>query len=272
MWVGRAPPAGAGYRHAASIEVAVVQSPLPLVLVIDPVDDHDQSHWLQPTPRALAMFGLVLCVPEVTGQLTEATAAAGLAGCLPRGCEAGARHALLSMVQTFVAGRRGVVSVEATLQACGSTLRRGAWTLKSPSEAEALATVLAASCPEPERRVGGLLELLINAIEHGNLEITGPGKRLLLAEGRWYDELMARLADERWASRSVHVTFERSAEGISFSIEDEGAGFDFAEVLERQLDANDTRHGRGIALARMMSFDELTWQGRGNKVTGKIRP
>lgn len=272
MWVGRAPPTGSAYRHASSVEVAVTQVPLPHVLVIDPIDDRDQASWLQQGQSALKMFGVVLCVPELTAAIIEAASRAELACCLPRGCDANARQSIFAAVKLLVAHRRSVVAADETLAAYASTLTRGEWSLKSPSEAEALATVLAASCPEPERRVGGLLELLINAIEHGNLEITGSDKRLLLAEGRWYDELMTRLADARWASRSVRVTFERNTHGISFSIEDDGAGFDFTDVLTRQLDHNDTRHGRGIALARLMSFDELNWQGRGNRVTGRIRP
>jgi anti-sigma regulatory factor (Ser/Thr protein kinase) len=155
----------------------------------------------------------------------------------------------------------------------GAKLLEASWVLKTPEEAEVLASLLAECCPKPDRRVGGLIELLINAIEHGNLEITGPGKRALLAEGRWYEELLLRLADPRYAERSVRVSFERQADGeIVFSIEDDGVGFDVAEVLDRELTQNDTRHGRGIALARLMSFDKLSWEGRGNRVVGRIHP
>jgi hypothetical protein len=118
--------------------------------------------------------------------------------------------------------------------------------------------------------VGGLLELLINAIEHGNLEVTGDEKRALLMDGRWHDELLARLDDPRYASRAVRVTFERRTSELFITIEDDGAGFDFAEVLRGGLDENFSRHGRGIALARLMSFDDLQWEGRGNRVIGRI--
>ena len=51
---------------------------------------------------------------------------------------------------------------------------------------------------------------------------------------------------------------------------DDGAGFDFAEILRGSMDENFSRHGRGIALARLMSFDDLRWEGRGNRVIGRI--
>jgi signal transduction histidine kinase len=143
--------------------------------------------------------------------------------------------------------------------------------LRTLEEAESIATLLSLFCSEPERRVGGLLELLINAIEHGNLEISGPEKKALLAKGLWFQEISRRLNDERYASRRVRVSFERNDDGAVFTIEDDGAGFDSRDVLTRPIGATDSLHGRGIALARMMSFDVLRFEGRGNRAVGLVR-
>jgi anti-sigma regulatory factor (Ser/Thr protein kinase) len=152
-------------------------------------------------------------------------------------------------------------------------LRRATFELRTLPEAAALASSLSACCPQPERRECGLLELLANAVEHGNLEFTGDDKQRLLKAGRWFAELEARLADPRYLPRRVRVHFERDADGlVTLAIEDEGPGFDWREVLAREPAGGGAVHGRGIALARALSFEDLVWEGRGNRVVARMRP
>jgi hypothetical protein len=72
-----------------------------------------------------------------------------------------------------------------------------------------VATILANACPDPDSAVVGLTELLLNAVEHGNLGIT----------------------------------------------------------YERAFDT----HGRGIAMARRLSFSSLDYRGAGNEVVATVR-
>lgn len=59
--------------------------------------------------------------------------------------------------------------------------------------------------------------------------------------------------------------------GRAVTISDEGDGFDWRPYLEIDpAQATDT-HGRGIALARMLSFDDLWYTGTGSQVTGIVR-
>lgn len=51
---------------------------------------------------------------------------------------------------------------------------------------------------------------------------------------------------------------------------DEGNGFDWNKYLEMSPDRAFDMHGRGIAMARMLSFDDLQYQGKGNVVVGKV--
>jgi DNA-binding response OmpR family regulator len=62
-------------------------------------------------------------------------------------------------------------------------------------EARDLALLLADASMESARTVVGYSELLINAVEHGNLGIGYADKSRLLAEGRWIEEVEARLRD-----------------------------------------------------------------------------
>lgn len=137
-------------------------------------------------------------------------------------------------------------------------------------EARNLTQVLSTLCPEPERVVVGLQELLVNAVEHGNLGITYADKTRLILENQWLGEVERRQALPEYASRQVEVRFQRQAAHTFMAIEDQGAGFDWHKYLQldpkRAFDPN----GRGIALANMMSFDSLTYPGNGNTVEVRI--
>jgi anti-sigma regulatory factor (Ser/Thr protein kinase) len=68
----------------------------------------------------------------------------------------------------------------------------------------------------------------------------------------------------------VTVTLSREAGDITLTIQDEGDGFDWRKYLEFDPERAFDPHGRGIAMARMMSFDALDYQGNGNTVVVKI--
>ncbi len=143
--------------------------------------------------------------------------------------------------------------------------------VRTLAEARDLANVLAAAHPDPDRVVIGMTELLVNAVEHGNLGITYQEKADLLDRGQFDTEIDRRLALPELASRRVRVTLRRDAETVETRIEDEGEGFDWRPYLdydpERALDPN----GHGIAIARGMSFDDVAYQGRGNVVVAMVR-
>ncbi len=130
--------------------------------------------------------------------------------------------------------------------------------------------ILAAMCPDPESASSGLLELLLNAIEHGNLGITYEEKKQLMLDNRWEDEVRRRLALPEYINRVAKVNFERKENSLEFRITDQGNGFDWTQYLnldpQRSLDPN----GRGIAMARRISFSSIEYQGAGNIVVAII--
>lgn len=137
-------------------------------------------------------------------------------------------------------------------------------------EANDLAVTLAQACPEPGKRVMGLAELLINAVEHGNLGITYDEKHDLLARRAWNEEVARRLAAPEHRHKEVSVAFRRHAARIEITITDQGAGFDWSRYLELDPARAFDNHGRGIALARRVSFDSVRYRGRGNEVVATI--
>jgi CheY-like chemotaxis protein len=145
-------------------------------------------------------------------------------------------------------------------------MREGIFEFQSLNSARDLSTVLANACPDPRRVVIGLTELLVNAVEHGNLGITYDEKGRLREQDRWEDEVNARLADADNAEKQVVVRFVQEDDCIRVRIEDQGGGFDWQKYTEMDPARAFDSHGRGIAMSKMVSFDSLNYLGCGNQV------
>ncbi len=147
-----------------------------------------------------------------------------------------------------------------------SLLQNGEFKFSTPHEARALAGLLAHCTAKPTAVVSGLWELLINAVEHGNLGITYAEKSALLASGRWHDEILQRLAEPAHFGKSASVQLEMTAQEVIFTVTDLGPGFDPRPYFEFEPARATHAHGRGIAMARRMSFTSIDYLGTGNVV------
>lgn len=136
--------------------------------------------------------------------------------------------------------------------------------LRSMEEARLLARYISTACPIPNMAELGLTELLINAIEHGNLEIGYQEKTILQQENRWIAEIEKRLAMPKNQDKYVTLTYTLEQQQISISISDCGPGFQW-QNFEKQN--NTSTHGRGILVAKSMSFDAMQYNKAGNKVS-----
>lgn len=142
--------------------------------------------------------------------------------------------------------------------------------VKTLAEAEHLATFLANCFPESERTIGGLAELLINAVEHGNLGIGYTEKTWLVEMGTWREEIEKRLILPEHKNKLVDITYRRKPEGFFVTIRDDGIGFEWRNYLHIDPARAGDNHGRGIAQANAISFDKLTYNEVGNEVTGFV--
>lgn len=149
-------------------------------------------------------------------------------------------------------------------------LRRAEFCCRTLSEARDLALLLADASMYPERTVTGYSELLINAIEHGNLGISYAEKSMLLTEGRWLEEIESRLRSPDYSHLLVNVTLEKTADSCRVTIVDQGKGFDWQIYLELRPERVFDLHGRGIAMSRAMSFDSLEYLGNGSRVIATV--
>lgn len=142
----------------------------------------------------------------------------------------------------------------------------GSFVFRTLDEARNLATMLALACPKPDVAAVGLVELLVNAVEHGNLEVGWELKSKLLQEGRWTEEIEYRLKGGYYGKRTARVDFTRFDDHIEVVVEDEGPGFDFAPFLDGTNKKRSLYHGRGILFARDMAFDAIEYFDKGNRV------
>ncbi|MGA1846497.1 ATP-binding protein [Deferribacter abyssi] len=113
----------------------------------------------------------------------------------------------------------------------------------------------------------GVSEMLTNAIEHGNLEISGDKKFIETENGTYLEFLKQRLIDGKYKDRFVNLILEVNTEVFKVEIEDMGKGFDTKSVVNKFDDENLLKlHGRGILITKMY-FDEVVYNEKGNKVT-----
>jgi CheY-like chemotaxis protein len=133
-----------------------------------------------------------------------------------------------------------------------------------------LSKILSQQCPDPVKAAAGLWELLLNAVEHGNLGISYKEKSNLLEEDLWEKEVNRRLTLPEYASKTGAAYISRKADEIHFRITDQGKGFDWEPYLEISPERAFDAHGRGIAMSKSMSFDKLEYYGRGNEVLAVV--
>lgn len=151
-----------------------------------------------------------------------------------------------------------------------SQLQQAEFRLRTLKEAQTVTALLARTCTQPEKVATGLFELMVNAIEHGNLGISYAEKTRLQSEGGWEEELERRQHDPVLGQREVSIFFSRDANCYRFTIQDMGTGFDWQNYQDCPAASLLASHGRGILIARKLSFDNVEYQGNGNRVVASV--
>ena len=198
------------------------------------------------------------------------------------GLEAGAYYyltkpyepeALISIVRAALEDRRGrsqLRSRAARLEEAQALIQSVEYRFVTLDDISSLVSVLAGMCPVPDVVAPGLSDLMVNAVEHGNLGVTYQEKSLLKWEGDWEAEIKRRLALPQFAGRFAMVRAERSASAVTFTITDQGEGFEWQKFLTFDPDRAFDPNGRGIAMAHRSSFCNIEYQGSGSTVVACV--
>jgi CheY-like chemotaxis protein/anti-sigma regulatory factor (Ser/Thr protein kinase) len=181
---------------------------------------------------------------------------------------------LISMIRSAASDWQHVQELNRHIRSDAETLllaRYARFEFCSPDQAMGLGVLLSKACPDPDRVVMGLSELLVNAVEHGNLEIGYDEKSRLLKKRMWKREVEHRLSLPELRNRVATVELERTGTDIVFTVRDQGRGFEPEPYLEidpaRVMDG----HGRGIAMARLLSFDKLRYEDGGRCAIATVK-
>ena len=115
-------------------------------------------------------------------------------------------------------------------------------------------------------------EALVNALEHGNLELESSLKGDLFAEEDPYTALRAnRMADPKYAGRLIEVRLAMDTERFELEISDEGSGFDTSRLSALPPNSDMVPHcGRGLPLVFLV-MDEVHFNDEGNQIRMVLR-
>ena len=171
--------------------------------------------------------------------------------------------------EEYASRRQFWAELAATRAALGQ-IRLGLFEYQTLQQCRDLAALLAKAAPDPVRTVTGLSELMINALEHGNLGITYQDKTALIEAGRWATEIDRRQNLPENRDRWVQVSVRRYPHLTRYRIQDQGLGFPWQEFQETSLARLFDSHGRGILMAKWEAFDRVLYQGNGNCVVAEI--
>jgi len=180
---------------------------------------------------------------------------------------------LLSVVHTAVDDSlrykefaQRIEETQKTSEASINLIQDATYHYRTLDEAKSMAALLSNASSTPGTTILGLSELLINAVEHGNLGITYDEKSELNNNNSWSLEVEKRLNLEPYKNRFVTVKLHRSEQGLEVNIIDCGDGFDWQQYMEFSVERAGDNHGRGIALANQLGFKTLSCLGKGNEV------
>ncbi len=238
--------------------------------------------WVMPDLDGLALLKQIKSHPQLAATPVIMQTAKGQKGFVAEAIAAGAFYfltkpldpdelvAIVKAAAEEIANTRHLQNELRRERQSMQKLQQGTFHIRTLSEAHDIGISLANACLEPEKVVIGLNELLVNAVEHGNLGITYEQKSRLKQNDTWLEEIQRRLADSAYKDRMVEISFQRRNGSVTITITDNGDGFEWHKYLEFDPERAFDSHGRGIALSKLMSFDSLEYNGKGNSVTVRM--
>jgi CheY-like chemotaxis protein len=159
------------------------------------------------------------------------------------------RSILLPLVKSALEEYRNIRFLKEELEKADEVLALTVeWKLRfrTVQQATSLSKLASKVCPDPAKALVGIMELLINAVEHGIAKIDYDEKSELNLKGCWEDEVLKRLDLP------------------------ENRGFEWKNYLDFSIERATDSHGRGIAMANTLSFDSMEYSEQGNVVTVTI--
>ena len=116
---------------------------------------------------------------------------------------------------------------------------------------------------------GAMMELLLNAVEHGNCNISYDEKTEWLKQGKdILDLIKIKRMDPLVGTKKVLITYDISPERTQITIKDDGPGFDWRAALDAPFEAG--LHGMGIKMSQTF-VKRLWYNDTGNEVSFEVQ-
>ena len=100
--------------------------------------------------------------------------------------------------------------------------------------------------------------------------ITYQEKTELNEKGEWHNEVVRRLELPEYKNKEATLNFSHTEGQFTFTITDQGSGFEPENYLEMDPARAYDSHGRGIYMARLMSFDNIEFLKNGSQVVATV--
>ncbi len=113
-----------------------------------------------------------------------------------------------------------------------------------------------------------IFEMIVNSIEHGNLEVNFEDKTIALQKDNYLNFLMERQQLPEYKNKKVTIEYTITPEHAAFKISDDGKGFNHKKLFFKSAEEGKgemIEHGRGVELALSL-FDEVRYNETGNQV------
>ena len=119
-------------------------------------------------------------------------------------------------------------------------------------------------CEDTDMLKMALGEIVLNAIEHGNLGITMDEKAKAVKKGSFENLVRQRNKNPKYADRMVTIHIHMDQNTLEYHIIDEGEGFDYKKEFNPDPNAH-IGSGLGVQIAKTF-FSEVRYEGCGNSV------
>lgn len=124
--------------------------------------------------------------------------------------------------------------------------------------------------PAADNFLLGIKEIMVNAVEHGNLGIGYALKTDLLENGKWLNEVQTRLDKPENRNKFAFLEISFNDNTLEVTVEDQGAGFKPDQFLraDNPPDGATNFNGRGLKLVNALAFDRLAFSKGGRCFKG----
>jgi CheY-like chemotaxis protein len=234
--------------------------------ILPDVDGVELLGWMKSQPQ-LADVEVVVHSAEFAAENVQKAIEAGAYYYLTKPFEEPQLEAIIRAAVTSFELKRRLMGKAKEVEDAFGLLHSGTFWFRTPNEAELLAAHIASGIGHPDLCLG-LAELMLNAVQHGNLGIGYEEKGRLLAQRSFESELERRLSLPEYRNRRVRVKLLRTCDTMKVTVQDEGTGFDFDRYMTLDKKRMFDSHGRGVLMASATL--DLQYVPPGNRVEVRL--